>query len=86
MFSAEGYGKSAPCGDRTELIDLLKNRYKEFPVAIGISQKSTEAFEIFVSEKGTWTVIMTTSAGVTCVMATGHSWNDVPRVAMGSIT
>ncbi len=85
-FPTLGYSEPATCGDRAELIGTLKNRYKEFPVAMGISQKSTEAFEIYASVGGTWTVIMTTSTGLTCVMAAGHSWKDIPQVAMGPLT
>lgn len=76
----------AVCGDRTKLIEGLKSKYKEVPVALGISQKNTEALEIFASEAGTWTVIMTMSTGVACVMAAGHSWHDVPKQLAGSVT
>jgi len=69
----------AKCGNRAELIKTLEERYKEVPVALGISTKNTEAFEVFASEAGTWTVVMTLSNGVACVMAAGHSWQDIPR-------
>jgi len=74
---------SAKCGERTKLIEILKKNYKEVPVALGISQKNTEAFEIFASEEGTWTVIMTMSTGQTCIMAAGHSWRDLPKQVAG---
>ncbi len=76
----------AVCGDRAKLVEGLKSRYKEEPVALGISQKSTEALEIFASEAGTWTAIMTMSSGVACIMAAGHSWHDVPKQLAGSVT
>lgn len=75
----------AKCGDRAALVKLLETRYKEHPVAMGLSQKSTEAFEVFVSDKGTWTVVMTTSKGVTCVMAVGHSWKELPKEMAGTM-
>ena len=75
----------AKCGDRDTLVKMLKTKYKEQPVAMGLSQKSTEAFEVFVSDKGTWTVVMTTSKGVTCVMAVGHSWKELPKEMAGTI-
>lgn len=76
----------AKCGDRDSLIKLLKERYKEVPVGLGISQKSTEAFEVFASESGTWTVVMTMSNGMTCVMAAGHSWQNIPFKVAGPVT
>lgn len=78
--------RPAVCGDRAKLIEGLKSRYKEVPVALGISQKNTEALEIFASEAGTWTAIMTMSSGVACIMAAGHSWHDVPKQLAGSVT
>ncbi len=83
---ASSMAEPASCGERSELIKALKQKYKEIPVAAGISQKNTEAFEIFASEKGTWTVVMTTSTGMTCIMAAGHSWKDLPKVALGPVT
>lgn len=72
------------CGDRPTLIKMLKDRYKEVPVAMGISQKNTEAFEIFASENGSWTVVMTKVDGTACVMAVGHSWQDLPKQIAGT--
>ena len=71
------------CGERSVLVRALKDKYQEVPVAMGLSQRSTEALEIFTSETGSWTVIMTMTDGRTCIMAAGHSWHDVPRVKVG---
>lgn len=76
----------AKCGDRDKIIKVLRNDYKEVPLAMGLSQKSTEAFEIFTSEKGTWTVMMTMSNGQTCIMAAGHSWQNLPKEILGAKT
>lgn len=76
-----GIAAPAVCGDRGALIKTLKTKYKEVPSGMGISLKSTEAFEVFTSKNGTWTVIMTTSTGRTCIMAAGHSWKDIPRAS-----
>lgn len=78
---AIGFGAPAICGERGALIKTLKTKYKEVPSGMGISLKSTEAFEVFTSKDGTWTVIMTTSTGRTCIMAAGHSWKDIPKVS-----
>ena len=86
VLSTEAAASPAKCGERAKLIKALEDRYKEVPVALGISQKSTEAFEIYASESGTWTVIMTMSNGVACVMAAGHSWQDLPKKVAGPVT
>ena len=69
------------CGERAQLVKFLKMKFKEHRVAYGLSQKSTEAFEFFASEKGTWTAMMTMNSGKTCIMATGHSWETLELVA-----
>lgn len=74
-------GQLVPCGDRAKLAAALKNKYQEVPVALGVSQKNTEAFEIFASAKGTWSLVMTTSTGKTCIMAVGHSWTEIEAVS-----
>ena len=86
VFAVEAQATAAKCGDRAKLIKALKDRYKEEPVALGLSQKSTEAFEIYASESGSWTVIMTMSNGVSCVMAAGHSWQNLPKKVAGPVT
>ena len=85
-FSSGAEAAPARCGDRAKLVKILKDKYKEQPVSMGISQKSTEAFEIYASESGTWTVVMTMSNGMACVMAAGHSWQDLPKQVAGSVT
>ncbi len=84
--TTEAEASRVKCGDRQKIIKVLKDDYKEVPTAIGLSQKSTEAFEIFTSEEGTWTVMMTMASGQTCIMATGHSWEDLPKQLLGTKT
>lgn len=68
---------SAKCGPRKAIIKVLESVYSEGRVAVGLSASSTQAYEIFVSDKGTWTLMMTTTAGATCIMAAGHNWEKV---------
>lgn len=62
------------CGDRNELIRVLKDKYREEPRALGLSTRGTAMFEIYTSKSGTWTIVMTTTNGLACIMAAGHSW------------
>ncbi len=77
---------SAKCGDRTKLIEKLEAKYKEVPVGLGLSQNNKAAFEVYASESGTWTVVMTMTNGLACVMAAGHSWQDLPKQLAGPVT
>lgn len=71
------------CGERTSLIKVLNDKYKEKPRALGLSTKGTAMFEIYTSKTGTWTIVMTTTTGATCIMAAGHSWEDAVHIAEG---
>ena len=33
--------------------------------------------EVFISEKGTWTMLVTDQAGTSCIMAAGDAWDEV---------
>ena len=45
--------------------------------ALGIAGQKN-LVELFVSKSGSWTMLMTTPEGMTCIMATGQSWEDLP--------
>ncbi len=66
------------CAERENMITKLKKKYGETERGMGLS--GTEAvIEIWSSEKtGTWTIVMTRPNGITCVMAAGESWMEIP--------
>lgn len=69
------------CGDRTALLKVLNEKYKEKPRALGLSSTGKAMFEVYTSKSGTWTIIMTTTGGLTCIMAAGHSWEEAIQIA-----
>ena len=69
------------CGERAKLADFLKKKYQEAPIGLGVGGSGKTVYEVFTSQKGTWTVMMTMTTGKSCIMATGHSWRDDDRLA-----
>jgi hypothetical protein len=69
--------QDTPCADRNNVVDTLDSQYKESPRAIGLVSKEA-VLEIFVSDSGTWTVVVTDPKGVSCVLAAGQSWEEIP--------
>jgi hypothetical protein len=65
------------CGDRAEIIKVLGNKYQEMPKAFGIAGQRS-LVELFTSTTGSWTMLMTQPQGVTCILATGQSWEELP--------
>ena len=80
------HAQTRKCGKRASMIKVLIEKYKETPRALGLSSANKIAMEIYASEKGTWTVMMTMTNGMTCIMAAGHSWQEGPKVKKGSRT
>lgn len=75
MGMASAFAQSV-CGDRAEIIKVLGNKYQEAPRAFGIAGQRNLA-ELFVSKSGSWTMLMTKPEGVTCILATGQSWEEL---------
>jgi hypothetical protein len=73
----------AMCGDRAAIVDQLKTKYQESRQGVGLVS-NIGATELYVSEKGTWTMLMTLINGKSCIIAAGHSWNATPTLARGT--
>ena len=64
----------SPCQNRDKIADLLDGRYSEKPIAAGL-ESSGRLIELFATpDRGTWTLVMTSPNGVTCVIAAGFEW------------
>ena len=73
----------ALCGNRSAIVDTLKTKYNESRQAIGVA--GTESVvELYISEAGTWTMLVTSPNGRTCIMAAGHSWDGSLTLAAGA--
>ena len=70
-----------PCGPHDKVTAALKTKYKELRKGIGLVSSRNVA-EVYVSASGSWTFIVTYVNGVSCIVATGHSWEDAPKVAL----
>ena len=70
-----------PCGDRETVVGMLAKRYQETPRAMGLASRSG-VMEIYVSKTGSWTVLMTNTAGRTCMIAVGENWEDLKRISL----
>src|SRR5687768_10222694 len=79
---AQAQAQPAPaCVKRVDLIKHLSNKYHEAPAAVGLADNGS-LLEVFASKSGeTWTVTVTMPNGISCMVATGQNWQDLPRVA-----
>ena len=71
-------GMRMPCHNATEIAKQLSSKYEEAPVAFGL-QSNGNLLQVYASEdKNTWTVVSTTPAGLSCIVAAGKSWESLP--------
>ena len=67
------------CGPREDLVKLLADQYKESPVGIGLAQTG-QLLEVFASPVGSWSMVMTSTDGQTCIVAAGDNWEMITKV------
>lgn len=83
-----GLGASASaqnrCAPHDEIIKVLSGKYQEFPRALGLISEQA-MMEVFISPKGTWTMLVTDQAGISCVMAVGEAWDEMPLPVVGPL-
>lgn len=64
------------CVKRADLVAHLKNSFQEEINSRGVSENGT-LLEIFVSPSGSWTMAATTADGISCLVASGNSFETV---------
>ena len=61
------------CAERGELIKKLWDKWQEAQVARGLVNDN-RLVEVFVSEEGSWTIIISDISGKSCVASAGKNW------------
>lgn len=71
------------CGLRENFVVLLDVDYGEGEVGRGLTP-SGHLIELFVSPQRSFTILLTTPEGFSCVVATGQDWDTVNAAASTS--
>jgi hypothetical protein len=65
------------CGQRATVLNYLSAKYSEKPIAMGVAANGG-LIEVLTSKEGsTFTIILTTPEGDTCMVAAGQSWESL---------
>jgi len=72
---------AAICSERKKFTSFLSEKYNEVPKAVGLVS-NTGMMEVYVSEKGTWSILMTSPNGITCLIAAGNNWQGLKMAKM----
>jgi hypothetical protein len=73
---------AAPCGKHEEFARTLGSKFGENRQSLGIANGS-QVFELYVSNKGSWTLLATDTMGKSCVVAAGEAWQEARKVVAG---
>lgn len=75
---AEAQGGSPACAQRDQVVARLEQRFGETPHSQGVQQNDA-LVELFASDTtGTWTILMTSPNGLSCLLAAGRLWKTGP--------
>jgi hypothetical protein len=67
------------CGSRTEIVASLTAGHQETKTAQGLSGNGA-LVELFTGPKGSWTLLLTTPSGQSCLIGAGDNWEPWKEV------
>lgn len=69
------------CDRRERVLSLLAEKYQETPVAVGVTTQGS-LVEVLSHDTGkTWTIVITSPQGISCLLLTGEGWKKLQQVA-----
>lgn len=71
------------CLPHSDIAELLDVRFSEARIAGGVASGGG-LIEVFSSADGaTWTIVVTSPQGMSCVVSAGESWHSKKAIALG---
>lgn len=68
------------CDRRDSVLGHLAEKYREAPVAFGVTSEGRLIEVLSTTGGDTWTIIVSTPDGTTCLIAAGEAWRARPNV------
>ncbi|WP_265517800.1 hypothetical protein [Nitratireductor luteus] len=65
------------CGQRGDIVSYLGELFNEKQHGYGIVGNRA-IIELFVSPRGTWSILVSRTDKQTCIVAAGHGWESAP--------
>ncbi len=73
------------CLPHEEAIARLQRDRSETAMGFGLGNRGRAVLELFVSDTGSWTILVTRTNGLSCITASGESWTatetEIPQMA-----
>ncbi|WP_422366584.1 hypothetical protein [Pelagibius sp.] len=69
------------CDQRDSVLKVLQQKYKEAPVALGVTHNGGLVEVLSTGNGTTWSIIVTTPQGMSCLVAAGEGWRAMEQIA-----
>ncbi len=70
------------CNERDNVLELLAKKYQETPIAAGVTNTGGLVEVHTDHNSGTWTIIVTTPQGMSCLVAAGEGWRNMEQISL----
>ena len=84
--TSQAQAQSGKCDARDNVIQLLAQKYKETPIAAGVTNTGGLVEVLTDPNSGTWTIIVTTPKGISCLVAAGEGWRNFNSIDLNPHT
>ncbi len=77
LAAQQAFAEGSNCAPRHLVLERLSEKYGETRQSIGVASNNS-IVEVFASDAtGTWTITVTLPSGVTCMVASGQSFETL---------
>ncbi len=71
------HAQGANCAERAMIVERLQSKFGETRQSMGLGRNNA-IVEVFASQStGTWTILVTLPNGMSCLVASGESWEQL---------
>ena len=65
-----------PCSPQGAMAKFLSEKYGESQIGVGIHHAGPLVELFFAKETNSWSILVTNTDGITCLIASGHNWQS----------
>ncbi len=76
LWPATAAAQQPICGARADFVRQLAEKYQEAPVGRGVNKRGYMV-ELFTSEDGTWSIMVSQANGFSCLVNVGEGWRNL---------
>ena len=74
-YSTSVFAQQRPCGPTVAMMQYLTSNYQEIQTHLGVTADGS-LIAVTVSPSGSWSLLVHTPTGITCLLAHGEGWQN----------